>query len=178
MWRAKDGDSIRAIQDGLECCGFATSRDMPFPFPTSGNGGGRACEVVFGRTRSCIEGWRGMERMVAGMMVGVAAGVFLWMVVIVATPAIHPSSIRETMRLPYADADDENQRTIGYGQYSDDPDVQGRIESDDPDVRREIDSLNSQSQLALHVEGSRVRPSSLIDDSNKWRESPSERGEV
>lgn len=80
LFRAKDADSIRAIQDGLECCGFSSVRDMAYPFPNSSNGGAKACAQTYGRTESCIDGWRWAERMCAGMMVGVAAGVFVWMV--------------------------------------------------------------------------------------------------
>lgn len=81
------------------------------------------------------------------------------------------------MRLPYNDTTDESdQRALEYGQYSDETDGQDLIESDDPEVQREINSLNSESRLASLIEGSRDRASGLINDSNKWRESPSERG--
>lgn len=33
MFQAKDGKHIQQIQDALNCCGFKTVKDMPFPFP-------------------------------------------------------------------------------------------------------------------------------------------------
>ncbi|KAL1640216.1 hypothetical protein SLS58_007167 [Diplodia intermedia] len=40
LYRAKDGDQIRTIQDALRCCGFRSVYDMAWPFPTSEKGGG------------------------------------------------------------------------------------------------------------------------------------------
>lgn len=79
MFRAKDGESVARIQDAFQCCGLRSSRDMAFPFP-GGRHGADACEVRYERTRGCFEAWEGQERVVAGIMMAVAVGVFLWMV--------------------------------------------------------------------------------------------------
>lgn len=52
---------------------------MAFPFPDREHGAD-ACEVRYERTRGCFEAWEGQERVVAGIMMAVAVGVFLWMV--------------------------------------------------------------------------------------------------
>lgn len=79
LFKQKDGDAIGRIQDTFSCCGFRTTRDMAFPFPARGRGP-EACENAFGYTRPCLELWRGEERLVSGLMLGVAVGVFVWMV--------------------------------------------------------------------------------------------------
>lgn len=79
LFRSKDGDDVRKIQDAFECCGFRSTNDMAFPFPGDGRGAG-ACVKAYGRDKACFEDWRGEERLVAGLMVAVAVGVFLWMV--------------------------------------------------------------------------------------------------
>lgn len=56
---------------------------MPFPFP-SAKAGITVDECVrrFPERAgsSCEEGWRGRERVVAGVVMGVAVGTFVWMV--------------------------------------------------------------------------------------------------
>ena len=158
---------------------------MAFPFVSASNGiRADECVRITGRTASCQDGWRDRERIVAGLMVGVAVGVFVWRVgslhfsfvflhandyeaVIVASPAIHPSWARDTLRLPphrdSSAAGDTEQRVIEYGPYTDDP-VDDETAQE---ARREIEGLNSQSQLALRVEASRVRPSALLGE-NQW----------
>jgi len=79
MFRAKDGEAVARIQDAFSCCGLRSSRDMAFPFPDRTHGAD-ACEVRYERMQGCFEAWEGRERVVAGIMMAVAVGVFLWMV--------------------------------------------------------------------------------------------------
>ncbi|KAF2228200.1 hypothetical protein BDZ85DRAFT_229217 [Elsinoe ampelina] len=89
MWRGKE-EGVRRIQDAFRCCGFRTGRDMAWPFPDAQHGAD-ACVVRYGAERAsgCLEGWRGEERKVAGMMLFVALGVFVWMVSGPSIPALH-----------------------------------------------------------------------------------------
>lgn len=64
LYRAKDSGHIRAIQEALQCCGFASTRDMSWPFPQKGSGAD-TCAVRFDRDRACLEPWRNEERKVA-----------------------------------------------------------------------------------------------------------------
>lgn len=81
MFAAKDSAGIRAIQHALGCCGFASTRDMAWPFPRQGRDAG-ACVARFegagGEVGRCLDGLRGEERKVGGMLLAVALGVFVW----------------------------------------------------------------------------------------------------
>ena len=80
MFHRKDGEGIRAIQDALGCCGFASTRDMAWPFPGAGRKAD-ACEARFDGTVSrCLDGLRGEERKVGWMLLAVPVGVFVWKV--------------------------------------------------------------------------------------------------
>jgi hypothetical protein len=76
LFRAKDGEHIGRIQDALECCGFATVRDMAFPFV----GGADACVRRYERDTACVEPWRDAERRVAVILLVIPVAVFLWKV--------------------------------------------------------------------------------------------------
>lgn len=81
LFRTKDGPAIRAVQDRFDCCGLASPRDMAWPFPSAADGrGSDACLVRYDRTAACLGPWREAERRVAGLLLGVALGVFIWQV--------------------------------------------------------------------------------------------------
>lgn len=78
MFHQKDGEGIKGIQDALSCCGFASTRDMAWPFPGQGRGAD-ACVARFdGTPGRCLDGLRGEERKVGWMLMVVPLGVFLW----------------------------------------------------------------------------------------------------
>ncbi len=70
MFQVKDHDSIRQIQNALECCGFKSTVDMAYPLTNEGNDR-HACEQLTKRTKSCEVPWRGQERSVLGLMMAV-----------------------------------------------------------------------------------------------------------
>jgi hypothetical protein len=82
MFHQKDGEGIRAIQDALGCCGFASTRDMAWPFPGAGRDAGSCVARYDGETTvsRCLDGLRGEERKVGWMLMVVPVGVFLWKV--------------------------------------------------------------------------------------------------
>lgn len=142
---------------------------MAWPFPSGARGiGAGECGRLTGRTVACEGAWRDRERLVAGLMVGIAAGVVAWMVLIIATPAVHPSWARDTLRLPARVLDGEGggedgeQRVLEYEPYADEP----GLSEEERKRRQEIKGLNDQSRLAVHVEGSRVIPSRLLREEN------------
>ncbi|CRJ80397.1 hypothetical protein BN1723_012993 [Verticillium longisporum] len=57
LFQAKDAPHLRAIQDTLDCCGYRSIRDRPWPFPTRDVEPGR-CAVRFDRQTACAEPWR------------------------------------------------------------------------------------------------------------------------
>lgn len=64
-------NSIRTIQDQLQCCGLRSTRDRAWPFKDA-NHGDNACEGTTGYTQSCLQPWSEQERRVA-VLVLVAA---------------------------------------------------------------------------------------------------------
>ena len=74
MFQAKDGDTIQAIQDSLECCGFRTVTDKAWPFPAKGVDA-KACVTKFGWRKSCKGIWTAEGRSMLGMIIGVGVGV-------------------------------------------------------------------------------------------------------
>lgn len=77
LFKQKDADAIRTIQDAFKCCGFANSRDMAWPFPDRAHDQ-HACESAFGRTIGCMGAWKAEEQQIAGLLMGVVGMVFLW----------------------------------------------------------------------------------------------------
>jgi hypothetical protein len=80
LFKHKDASAIRQIQDAFECCGFANSHDMAWPFPDKTHKAD-ACEVTYhGRMNGCLRSWKAEEQVIAGMLMVVVGMVFLWQV--------------------------------------------------------------------------------------------------
>ncbi|KAK0751373.1 hypothetical protein B0T18DRAFT_485975 [Schizothecium vesticola] len=60
FWTGHDADSIRRVQDALNCCGFNSMKDRAWPFPHGApeDGAGENCAEKFGRTVACREPWK------------------------------------------------------------------------------------------------------------------------
>ncbi|PTB63902.1 hypothetical protein BBK36DRAFT_7141 [Trichoderma citrinoviride] len=76
MFRAHDGESIRLIQDTLNCCGLNSVKDRAYPFPKK-NQPWSMCYEMFGRDQSCRKPWRAALRSSAGADFGVVVAVGL-----------------------------------------------------------------------------------------------------
>ncbi|KAI8934524.1 hypothetical protein NX059_008223 [Plenodomus lindquistii] len=85
LFKTKDVDAVKAIQDAFNCCGLANSRDMAWPFPDKSHDP-HACENTFGRTTGCMGAWKAEEQRIAGMLIGVVGMVFIWQFAIIAIP--------------------------------------------------------------------------------------------
>ncbi|KAF2005124.1 hypothetical protein P154DRAFT_518682 [Amniculicola lignicola CBS 123094] len=131
MFRHKDDETIRTIQDAFKCCGLINSHDQAWPFPDKDHKAD-ACEKQFGRTRGCFGPWRGTEQRMAGVLMGVVGLVFIWQFSIIAIPTQRESWLHQVLpdRISRFVADEEHgtgsngvQRAIGYVQgynrYSD-----------------------------------------------------------
>lgn len=79
LFKNKDAESIKRIQDAFNCCGFANSHDMAWPFP-SRNTDAHSCEKVSGRTTGCLSAWKSEEQRLAGLLMAVVGMVFFWQV--------------------------------------------------------------------------------------------------
>ncbi|KAK4444436.1 hypothetical protein QBC34DRAFT_474909 [Podospora aff. communis PSN243] len=75
LWQSHSASSIRAIQDALDCCGFRTTKDMAWPFPSGPPGSGSGAETCVmrypGRTQACREPWAAAMQSGAGWDAGV-----------------------------------------------------------------------------------------------------------
>jgi hypothetical protein len=137
LFRNKDLEAIKTIQDAFNCCGFTTSRDMAWPFPDKTHDV-HACENRYGRSNGCLPAWKAEEQQVAGLLIGVVAMVFIWQFAIIAIPTqkeswlhkVAPESISR-MIADERNGDTEPRRAIdyipGYNRYSD------RIQEDEDD---------------------------------------------
>ncbi|KAK1815297.1 hypothetical protein LTR12_010266 [Friedmanniomyces endolithicus] len=147
MFKAKDGEKIARIQDGFQCCGLRSVRDMAFPFPDASHGS-EACVVRYERGTACMDAWREEERKVAIML-----------------SAFLPSAIR----LPNEDGAG-GARPRGAIEYHDVED--GAEEGEADSVRAEVNRLNKDSSVATYVESGRVKAKNgLWQDHENWRES-------
>ncbi|KAL7951012.1 hypothetical protein V8C42DRAFT_136194 [Trichoderma barbatum] len=74
LFRAHDGESIRLIQDTLNCCGLNTVKDRAFPFPPAD---ANTCAKTFGRDHACRGPWTTALRSSTGADFGVVIAVGL-----------------------------------------------------------------------------------------------------
>lgn len=76
LWRTKDENAVRRIQDRYDCCGFNSLVDRAWPFVRKGIEP-NACQTMFNRTRACAGPWRQAQQVNAGIFLTVAAVVFV-----------------------------------------------------------------------------------------------------
>ena len=76
LFRSRNSQAIRTIQDRHECCGFNTVQRMAWPFPDASHTT-KACVEAFGRTQACAGGWRQDLQITAGLILLVALVSFL-----------------------------------------------------------------------------------------------------
>ncbi|KAH9821406.1 Tetraspanin [Teratosphaeria destructans] len=190
MFRAKNGEGLRVIQDAFRCCGLGSVRDMAFPFPSASEGrGADACVVAYHRERACLDPWRGQERQVAIMLLIVPVAVFAWKVcstppighddallilhtlvkcVILLAPSSSSAWLPSAIYLPAdEDASGSGSRpkrpaAIAYRDLEDDD---ANVDSNDS-LHQEIRRLNTDSDLASQVETGR----GAYRDHRNWRE--------
>lgn len=152
LFRGKEADAIRAIQDAFQCCGLTNSHDMAWPFPDKSHDQ-RACENMFGRTTGCLGAWKAEEQRIAGMLIGVVGMVFIWQFAIIAIPTQRESWLHKVapdrisrMIADERHGDTEPRRAIDYvpafNRYSDR--VEEEEEQDgDVDHARAIEADNN-----------------------------------
>ncbi|KAJ5714428.1 uncharacterized protein N7483_011609 [Penicillium malachiteum] len=71
MFKAKNADAIRTIQDSFQCCGLRSTRDRAWPFKDRTHGD-NSCELQLGYTRSCLTPWRGQQQTASWMIFAAA----------------------------------------------------------------------------------------------------------
>ncbi|EXJ61104.1 hypothetical protein A1O7_05257, partial [Cladophialophora yegresii CBS 114405] len=79
LFRAKNENAVRTIEQGLRCCGFNSLHDRAWPFP-SHDVDVRACERTIGYTSRCVGPWRQQQQVIAGLVV--VASLFNWLLLV------------------------------------------------------------------------------------------------
>ncbi|OJD39048.1 tetraspanin tsp3 [Diplodia corticola] len=118
LFRAKNGPRIQAIQDALECCGFRSVYDMAWPFPQPDRGGRMqrsTCAETFGRSEACLAGWRGQERVVAGLLVVVCLGSWACQMIVTTRDSSRPSWFQQFKARGLRDDASESDAEVGHG---------------------------------------------------------------
>ncbi|CZT04600.1 hypothetical protein WAI453_007790 [Rhynchosporium graminicola] len=173
FWSAHDikaGDSIRTIQDALNCCGFNSLKDRSWPFTEPAT-----CAKQFRRTQSCAEPWRRAEQINAGLLLLVALTVFIIKVLSLLSLLTSTSFSQSKWARPFkqigniADVEDVN----GSGEDNR-ATVRRLIEEnveeyhDEPSTTHSTSAINAQEREQDH--GPRVQPSPLTDGGSEWRD--------
>ncbi|KAF2668233.1 hypothetical protein BT63DRAFT_425557 [Microthyrium microscopicum] len=152
LFRAKDEGHIRTIQDGFNCCGYANTVDMAWPFPSK-TSDPRRCEETFDRTASCLDSWRGEEKIVASLLLAVNVLITLWQICVVYRGQMGGEWVKQA----FGGRRGDGQR-LGIGFVSEDGEYH-----DEPQSERQDELENG--QLALNGEE--------VDDSSRYRVQPS-----
>lgn len=70
LWRDRNGEAIRLIQDTLNCCGLNSLVDRAYPIKAP-----KSCAEMFGRDQVCRGPWRSALRGSAGADLGIVIAV-------------------------------------------------------------------------------------------------------
>ncbi|KFY34110.1 hypothetical protein V494_07051 [Pseudogymnoascus sp. VKM F-4513 (FW-928)] len=176
LYRAKDADAIRRIQDRWSCCGFNSVVDRAWPFPRGGSDnhkGPEQCRETFGREIACGRAWGVEEKRMAGVLVGVAVAVFAVKIIVLGTQMRGTAWTRPAwMRfLGGAESDDledshggrDNERLlIGEGAR-----VEEEYHDEEEDADNSLRGTDGNGEAGNHP---RLEPSGLTGDGAQWRE--------
>ncbi|KAH0828487.1 hypothetical protein FOPE_01670 [Fonsecaea pedrosoi] len=117
LFRAKNEDAVRGIENALRCCGFNSLHDRAWPFP-SHDVDVTACERTLGYTRRCVDPWRNQEQVAAGLLA--LASLFNWILLVTRFPAASDVRPEQTRLLREAEEDQEQSGTgNNHASYSD-----------------------------------------------------------
>jgi len=177
LFRSKNGNAIRRIQDAYQCCGLHSTHDKAFPFPSK-SVGIDACAKTFGRQKSCFGDWRQDEQIMAGLLLLVTVLVFLSKIGVLFLLRTRSTWIHKLLHRPWThsrqyqaitaseDANTGRQRTMD--QYPDQPLDRADEEAGGAGIRRAIADRNGDADGDSGHSGPRVQPSGLLDGENQW----------
>ncbi|KAH8686032.1 tetraspanin Tsp3 [Tricladium varicosporioides] len=171
MFREKNEEAIKAIQDSFNCCGFNSVVDRAYPFPKNA---ASDCATRYERNKSCFGQWRKAEQVNAGLLLLVALLVFIvkagsiisllssntW------TTARWTRHFKRLASEPHHDEEDNRTTTRGLIEAN----IQEEPYTDNPSDTTATPAIANGS----HSQGPRVEPSQLGDDHNEWREERSQ----
>ncbi|KKY30622.1 putative tetraspanin tsp3 [Diaporthe ampelina] len=169
LFRVKDVQSVKAIQDTFECCGFRSVRDMAWPFPPVDI----ACAQLFDRALSCQEPWTSAHQRTAGVELGIVVIVAILQIVSLVFPQQFAARFQESSwrrffggRRPFgSDSGPSPSRPLIT-------DYEASTEGADEEVAN-AEQTNGYHYGALderNGDGPRIEPPSLHQDGNEWRD--------
>ncbi|KAF1966275.1 hypothetical protein BU23DRAFT_560431 [Bimuria novae-zelandiae CBS 107.79] len=179
LYRTKNAEAVRTIQDTFNCCGLKNSRDMAWPFPDKTHKP-TACEEMLGHTNSCLGPWKGEEQHMAGILMAVVALVFVWQFAIIAIPTQRESWFHNVVpdRVSRMLADEEHgggdnprgaiEYLPNFNRYSD------RVEEEHSDgevengARKAIDSATEHVESALEGRSNNAAGQERGPLENEW----------
>ncbi|KAF3766159.1 hypothetical protein M406DRAFT_356222 [Cryphonectria parasitica EP155] len=170
LFRAKDADSVRAIQEAFQCCGFRSVHDMAWPFPPAAI----ECAARFDRALACRGPWADALRKSAGVNFGVVVAVGLLQVLSIVLARRYAG---RNSRFSWSDILSRH-GARGHGPVGGSAsrplltDNTAQIQEVDEEVG-ETEQENERRYGAIEgggERGPRVEPSSLFSAQNDWRD--------
>lgn len=178
LFRARNGDGIRAIQDRFQCCGYRTIKDRAFPFqavdPSTGKTVPSTCARDFGRSESCLAFWRRAEQSNAGWLLLIVVIVFILKSLQTVAILTRPSWLSSRWGRYFVpggyeavEEPDEDHRAS----------MRGLIEEGAEDEEYHDDAEEDSSAPRVieapkddNGQGPRVQPSQLVEAGHEWRD--------
>lgn len=165
LFRTKDAQSVKAIQDAFECCGFRSVRDMAWPFPPVDV----ACAQRFDRALSCQGPWTSALQRSAGVELGVVAIVAILQIISLVFPQqfaarFHESSWRRVFGGRRRHGSDFSRPLIT------DRDVEAEEAGEDVDASGQTNGYQYGALDERNGDGPRIEPSGLRQEGNEWRD--------
>lgn len=168
LFRTKDAQSVKAIQDAFECCGFRSVKDMAWPFPPADI----ACAQRFDRALPCRGPWTSALQRSAGVELGVIVLVAILQIASLVFPQQFAARFNESSwrrffggRRPHgSDVHPSHSRPLITG---------GEASAEADEEVGHTGQTNGYHYGALderNGDGPRIEPSSLRQDGNEWRD--------
>ncbi|RCI11220.1 hypothetical protein L249_7641 [Ophiocordyceps polyrhachis-furcata BCC 54312] len=138
LFSSRDVDSIRRIQDALNCCGFRTVLDRPWPFP--GSQGARECADTYRRDVPCSQPWQMAMQRNCGVEFGLVIAIGFWQILSLILP------LRTMSQSRTANDDDSRRRLLPDATAGDGP-RREREQDDQNDASRDNQPNSSLLEL-------------------------------
>ncbi|KAK6528398.1 hypothetical protein TWF281_009639 [Arthrobotrys megalospora] len=177
-YSAKNEKAVKGVQDSLQCCGFGTAVEMPYPFPFNPKKGDPRPEVPVGTCKTLMRGvnkpcaplWQAELQTAVGLVVGATAFMFVaklvYLMIVLGNPKL---AERWFARPSYSEY--ENVRTIEN--LDDDEEEEEEEERPPPHITTDAgpsgeNGANERTRLLLPKDHSRNGHPISMHDENAW----------
>ncbi|KAL1884094.1 hypothetical protein Daus18300_000205 [Diaporthe australafricana] len=169
LFQVKDAQSVKAIQDAFECCGFRSVKDMAWPFlPTE-----VTCAQRFDRQLPCEVPWTSAMQTSAGVELGIVVVVAVLQIASLVFPQQFAGRFQESSWRRFFGG--RRPHSSDYGPSSSRP----LITNGDTPAEEVDEEVGSESQTngyrygtldERNGDGPRIEPSGLRQDGSEWRD--------